>query len=599
MFNDNELARLRERWTAAWPKALAAWSRHVVLHAPSLCADDREAEKEGLTESFAMIRLADQSIIINLVDVQRHGLGDYAEEILAHEIGHHILAPANLTDHARSLARIRAALPTLEAHAPMIANLFTDLLINDRLQRSAELRLAEVFKKLTVDKKEASGTLWRIYLRTYELLWSLERGSLVEGKLSAEAEGDAWLAMRVVRHYSRNWIEGAAKFAMLMLPYLAKDALGAGAARAWHDTRAAGAGGEPSGLAEADENDGKPMVHPSRDPEITGHAQSDSQTESKTTLEEATRSMPGGQTRQPFEYGEILRAAGVTLSDHDIAVSYYREKAAPHLIRFPARRKPASLDPLPEGIEPWQMGESFDTIDWLQTIMQSPRIVPGMTTVQRVWGESQGAEPASVPLNLDVFIDSSGSMPNPQRFLSFPTLAGAILCLSALRAGASVKVTVWSGKNQATSTPGFVRDTQEVMRALISYYGGGTQFPLHELRDTYVETKRMNPTHLLFISDDGITTIFDNDERANKGWDVLRAAMAKAAGGATFVLAMRSDWETSQYAFPHRDLLIRARDELGVRIARIEDWEQLVKFARDFARTVYQPTESAPARAPA
>jgi hypothetical protein len=597
--NGEPLAGLRERWTAAWPKALAAWSRHVVLHAPSLCADDGEAEKEGLTESFAMIRLADQSIIINLADIQRHGLGDYAEEILAHEIGHHVLAPANLTDHARSLARIRQALPTLEAHAPMIANLFTDLLINDRLQRSAELRLAEVFKKLTREKNEASGILWRVYLRTYELLWSLERGSLVDGKLSAEEEGDAWLAMRVVRHYSRNWIEGAAKFAMLMLPYLAKDSLGAAAARSWHDTRGAGAGGEPSGLAEADENDGKPMVHPSRDPEITGHEVSGSQAESKNDLAQATRNMPGGQARQPFEYGEILRAAGVTMSDHDIAVAYYREKAAPHLIRFPARRKPASLDPLPEGIEPWQMGESFDSIDWLQTIMQSPRIIPGMTTVQRVWGWSQGAEPASVPLNLDVFIDSSGSMPNPQQFLSFPALAGAILCLSALRAGAAVKVTVWSGKNQATSTPGFVRDMREVMRALISYYGGGTQFPLHELRETYLETQRMNPTHLLFISDDGITTMFDDDERGNKGWDLLRAALAKAAGGSTFVLNMREDWETNQYAFPHRDLLIRARDELGVRLARIEDWEQLVRFARDFARTVYQPTDSSFARMPA
>ncbi len=133
--------------------------------------------------------------------------------------------------------------------------------------------------------------------------------------------------MRVVRHYSRNWIEGAAKFAMLMLPYLAKDTLGAGAARAWHDTRGAGAGGEPSGLAEADENDGKPMVHPSRDPEITGHevlGLADGVEERH--WKQATRSMPGGQTRQPFEYGEILRAAGVTLSDHDIAVTYYRRR---------------------------------------------------------------------------------------------------------------------------------------------------------------------------------------------------------------------------------------------------------------------------------
>lgn len=586
------LKELRDRWVEAWPKALAAWSRHVVLRAPRLCLDDREAKQEGLTDSFAMIRLADQSVVINLADIQRRGLDEYAAEILAHEIGHHVLAPANLTDHARSLSRIRQALPTLEAHAPMIANLFTDLVINDRLQRSAELRLADVFKKVTSGEQE-SGALWNIYLSTYELLWSLERGTLVNGTLSEQAEGDAWLAMRVVRHYARNWLEGATKFAMLMLPYLAKDTQGPSLARAWHDTRGAGAGGQPSGLAEADGSETQPLIHPSRDPEITGDSGAAAAAEAQTTPALAPRQFPGGQTRQPFEYGEILRAAGVTLSDHDIAVAYYRERAAPHLIRFPARKRPAALDPLPEGIEPWQMGESFDTIDWMQSILQSPRIIPGMTTVQRVWGVSQGAEPASVPLNLDVFIDSSGSMPNPQQFLSFPTLAGAILCLSALRAGASVKVTVWSGKNQATSTPGFTRDTDLVMRTLISYYGGATQFPLPVLRETYLEVQRpIHPTHLLFISDDGITTLFDRDERANEGWDLFRAALEKATGGATFVLNLMKEWETNQFPFAGREVLIRARDELDCSIYRIDDWEELVKFARDFAKRVYEPARS-------
>ncbi len=137
------------------------------------------------------------------------------------------------------------------------------------------------------------------------------------------------------------------------------------------------------------------------------------------------------------------------------------------------------------------MGESFDTIDWLQTIMQSPRIIPGMTTVQRVWGRvarrragQRAAESGCVHRQLGQHAQSA-AVP------FFSDAWRARFCvLSALRAGASVKVTVWSGKNQATSTPGFVRDTQEVMRALISYYGGGTQFPLHELRETYLETKR-------------------------------------------------------------------------------------------------------------
>ena len=51
------------------------------------------------------------------------------------------------------------------------------------------------------------------------------------------------------------------------------------------------------------------------------------------------------------------------------------------------------------------------------------------------------------------------------------------------------------------------------------------------------------------------------------------------------------EWETSSYAFPNRELLIRARDELDISIYRIDDWEELVKFARDFAKRVYQPAQ--------
>ena len=95
-----------------------------------------------------MIRLVDKSVVIDLEEVAAIDLDDYAVEILAHEIGHHVLAPASATDSFRLIARLRAALPTLERHAPMVANLYTDLLINDRLQRQAGLRMADVYARM-------------------------------------------------------------------------------------------------------------------------------------------------------------------------------------------------------------------------------------------------------------------------------------------------------------------------------------------------------------------------------------------------------------------------------------------------------------------
>src|SRR5262249_13965300 len=162
-------------------------------------------------------------------------------------------------------------------------------------------------------------------------------------------------------------------------------------------------------------------------------------------------------------------------------VCYYRERAIPYLIPFPSREKPESTEPLPEGLEPWDIGQALDATDWLQSVMISPRVVPGMTTVQRVWGTTEGQEPKREPIDLDLYVDSSGSMPNPQHITSYPALAGAILCLSALRAGARVQATLWSGTKQFTTTEGFVRDPEAVLRVLTGYFGGTTAFPIHVL----------------------------------------------------------------------------------------------------------------------
>ncbi len=173
------LLALRERWAAAWPAALDAWSRFTRLRPPTFCLTADEAKREGLTGSFAMIRFVDQAIIVSLPAVVACRVEPFALEILAHEIGHHVLAPATLTDHARCLARMRWSLPTVEHHAPTVANLYTDLLINDRLQRSAGLYESEVYRAMA--GRGTGGAVWTLYLRIYEILWSLERGSLGGG----------------------------------------------------------------------------------------------------------------------------------------------------------------------------------------------------------------------------------------------------------------------------------------------------------------------------------------------------------------------------------------------------------------------------------
>ena len=582
------LEALREAWLARWPDALAIWSKYTRLRSPTLCLSDRDAAAEGLTDSFAMIRLDDQAVVVNLAKVAANHLEDYPVEIFAHEIGHHVLAPATLNDHARMIARMRWALPTIESRAPMVANLYSDLLINDRLQRSGGLRLADVYLHLTEGR--AAGAVWALYMRIYEILWSRPRGTLRGGKVNDRLEGDAQLGARLIRSYARDWLEGSGRFAALFLPHLLEDRESEAITRKWFDTENAGTGGDPSGLADEDPGERSGAIHPALDPDLAdlpidggeeaGQAPPPTEVESNAPAR--------GQARDPFQYGEILRAMGINVSDHDAAVRYYREKASRSLIPFPSRRIPEGADPLPEGLEPWDFGEPIDQADWIQTILQSPRVVPGMTTVQRVWGTTEGREEKRAPIDLDLYVDSSGSMANPQRMLSYPALAGAILCLSALRGGARVQATLWSAREQVTSTDGFVLDEEAILRVLTGYYGGATAFPIPMLRRTYEHRKPSDrPVHILVISDDGVSTLFDQDERGKQGWDVAAMALERARGGGTFVLNLPDNWEASTGFGGAFGTIRRARETQGWRVYRVASWEELVAFARDFSRAQY------------
>lgn len=567
----------------AWPRALEAWSKFTRLRAPIWCHDDEHAASEGLTQSFAMIRLADQSIVINLAEVVHRKLEDYALEILAHEIGHHVLAPANLSDHARMIARMRWGLPTIEHLAPLCANLYTDLLINDRLQRSAELRVDHVYRLIGMG--DAPGAVWTVYLRIYEVLWNLPRGTLSAPELPDNLEGDAWLGARLVRSYARQWLDGSGRFAALLYPHLLEDRDSLSVLQLVFDTKDAAVGGDPAGLSNADPDEKASAVHPA----LEGEGSAPTEGGNGAATDQAR-----SQAREPFEYGEILRAAGAKLSDHDVAVKYYREQALPHLVRYPRRQLPRATDPLPEGLEPWDIGQPLDDVDWLQSVLHSPKPIPGMTTLQRLWGTSEGASPAFEAVDLDLYVDSSGSMANPQRNISYPALAGAIVCLSALRAGARVQATLWSGTDQFTSTPGFVRNETAILRVLTGFYGGATAFPIHVLRDTFAgRSPSARPVHVLVISDEGVTTLFDQDERGNSGWDVTRMALERGRAGGTFVLNLGWDLDgkSSKYFVEDQAKLRQARDELGILVERVTSWADLVRFAREFSRLKYSRGE--------
>ena len=126
-------------------------------------------------------------LVISLKKIINLKLEKYALEVMAHEIGHHVYCPADLTDLAKMAARIRKALPSKENMSSFVGNLYSDLLVNDRLFREHGLRMDKVYMAIG---EKTDNKLWNFYLRIYEILWSLKKGTLTSIPMTDEMEAN-------------------------------------------------------------------------------------------------------------------------------------------------------------------------------------------------------------------------------------------------------------------------------------------------------------------------------------------------------------------------------------------------------------------------
>lgn len=579
------LQKIKASWADAWQDALRDWSPFVQLHEPTWCFTEDDEKRAGLTGSFAMIRLTDHSVVISVRQVQERGLEDYAPEILAHEIGHHVYCPADLTDNARLLARIRRGLPGVEAYAPYLANIYADILLNDRLQRTNGRRIHEVYEKLL--PQENSSNLWQLIMRTYEVLWNLPPQTLSRETLAPRVEQDAVLAARLIRAYSKDWLGGAGRFACLCLTYITEDMEGSRTGnRIWCDTLHAGEGGVPDGLTELDEDEETGAIHPSEDPALSGLDPLDLGELGSSGTGRVPSQDSGRKTlksyRDPVDYAELLKASGVTLDNRQIAARYYRERAIPYLIPFPTSNNPTATDPLPEGIDQWDPANDIDRVDWVSTLTTSPVVIPGVTTRERLYGASPGNDPERVPFDLYLGIDCSGSMRDPALTLSYPVLSGTIISLSALRAGAGVQVVLSGEPGQSVSTDGFLRNQKDVLSFMVQYLGTGYSFGIHRLGETFgADYVSKRPVHILIVSDYDMFAMLDTTDKRKLGWIVAKEAVERCRGGATYVLQLPGYSNTQGRGYSEK--IDRMRSD-GWNVHVINSMEELLVFAKQFSR---------------
>ncbi len=589
MIGEAAIDHAAARFLDAWPDALVAFSPYTRLAAPILCRTQEDAKREGLEGSFAMIRIRDERIVIGLSEIVELSLAGHAHAILSHEVGHYVHAPGTLLEHIRLRDRIRRTLPTeLASHAGLVANLYTDLLLNDRLQRSKAADIAAVFVAL---RRPETSELWTLYMRAYERLWLLSPDTLCAPP-SGAIEGDADLMARIVRLFRDRWLDGAPSFTLLIAPYLETLPKEHAGLPPWMDMAGTSVGGEvPDGLTD-DDFDPSTLRHPAVDPALgdgegelgdgqgNDHAVPPKGAAPGSALRGDGRPDRRKVMRLPQQWLDLLRSVGVQRDPRELLARYYRELAMPNVLPFPSLRVERAGEPLPEGLDIWELGSPLEAIDWFETLARSPIVVPGLTTVQRVHGVTEGGEPERRPPDLYVGIDCSGSMGNPAFQIAYPVIAGVVLTLSALRAGARVMACLsgeWHGQGKFTETSGFVRDERTVLGVLTDYLGTGASFGLPRLVKTFVEApKPARPVHIVVVSD---SDLFGEIDGTIDGWALAKRAVDQAGGGATAVLRLAS-------ADAYAPQLQTLRDA-GFTPYLVASELELVAFARAFSRRTF------------
>jgi hypothetical protein len=565
----------------AWESAQKLWN--VRMHDPHL-----PVEADITHDSLAWFAFP-PSVTVNRSMLEQLGASEEWESIFAHELGHHSLAPSTRLDALKirhQMARALVASGVSEVRDEDLAklsNLWTDLLVNARvemLQRRRDSGGAAatpgIVRLLGITSRvgfTSDDRLWWVYRRTYELLWNLTPETMcpssppaaiphrstevveasidtitreylnqeialraarrerqrIDDELSAtmstRPEVDAGSIARLVRTFAGDAVSGALRFGMIAAPYIveqerlgensAQHSVDAGAGNCAAD--AAPATADELGRLLADRRLHEPL------PDLSEH---DIPVNIDPRVDDRVRG-------QSLDIARTLRLYAPS-GDGAVLAAWYRSQASRWVRPFTERRPSLFAGNLPGPLELWEIGDDLADLDWPSTLRRGPQVVPGVSTLQRSYLDDD-AEPAEAGIELDLYLDASGSMPNP-RHGSPAVLAGTILALSVLRGGGRVRVTVFSGPGEVAGTSGFVRDHVRVVTALAWYPGNSTAFPLDLYGFRYehlsIADERVR-RHLVVISDDGLVSMFGE---GNEEFIKVAPAVRPKLSTATLVL---------------------------------------------------------------
>lgn len=534
----------------AWPRAQARWSSFLVLSDPVL---------GSALPAVAQIHLGTREIALDADEIRRHRLEGCVEALLAHEIGHHVRYPGTLAVQARMRLLERSLIPYPGCS---LINLFEDLMINEQLGAVYRDQFVEAYRALAPVARWQAGPVLPFYLTLYEEIWQLPPGHLI-GPAAAAYEAaypgfraDAQLLAQDLFHTGPNLFTQFLFFASVALRYLVPVS-GAPAAL-----------DPPCSSGEPSPDDWADALTPSaQEREAIARALREGwirpelaeRLGGEDARERRIAGLPGTGTADARQVPEVMAA-------------YYRQEAERHLFRVPTRRVLGEAV-VPTTVDDWEPGDAVRSIDWQATLRLRGEVYGAVQPLRRdIVADHEGLEQPIERPRMELYLDVSGSMPNPIVTVNLMTLAAQVLAIGALRAEGAVRALLYSGG--VTDLWSWCRSELEVSRFLLHYIGGGTEFPFDRLAASVRECGRDQPHRVILTDRD-----FDRNLDAAPDRPVI---VAEAAACGRLVLLLHEPE-------PER---VRCYEALGAAVVPVGALDDFPRAAAGLVRALYQPGES-------
>ena len=421
-----------------WPKVRR---KHLFPELPiPKVSDGRENVALEMKNKQITINTAFYDKIAHKIDVE-----EVVEALLDHGISHYTYCPWDFHTHLRLFREAKRILKEKE-RAKRAAGLFMDVVADTYCVKGKKTPLPELYKHL--DKGKVDEVITSLYQR----IWGLD--------LCAKEEEEVVRRLARIPYLDKKqWDKSIQKFTRVIKVLLEVEE---------EEDRQEGSQSNPMGehgldgytLEEIDQG-----LRNFANQNVGLKEFKETFEDFKDELKEVGYGMEGGMGR-----GE-----GNPL---DADLIYYMKLAESYSI--PIKKLPIEKRGFlnPHSHCPWEIGRPFQDVDVWTSF---GKIMPGIT---QTWNKIEGStfgERESVP-DCIIIIDSSGSMTNPRKNVSYAVLGAACASDAYLRNDAKVAVYNFSDAPMGgKAILNFSAERAKIYGVLCKYFGGGTALNLNEL----------------------------------------------------------------------------------------------------------------------